>query len=59
MTAGDGIKHGAEGAKNVTDKVVDSVEQKIDEVATTVGGALGSATEAIRHAVGKDTPAEH
>ncbi|NNC12111.1 hypothetical protein HII28_09500 [Planctomonas sp. JC2975] len=40
MTAGDGIKKGAEGTKNVTDKVVDSVEKKINDVTDAVARGI-------------------
>jgi hypothetical protein len=46
MTAGEGIKKGAEGTKNVTDKVVDSVEKKINDVTDAVAkGIHRSASE--------------
>ncbi|NNC14072.1 hypothetical protein HII28_19615 [Planctomonas sp. JC2975] len=54
MTAGEGIKKGAEGTKKVTDRVVDSVEKKINDVTDTVSHAMGSATDGIHHAASQD-----
>lgn len=52
MTAGEGVKKGAEGTKNVTDRVVDSVEKKINDVTNSVSHALGAAADGVHHAAG-------
>jgi hypothetical protein len=56
MTAGEGIKKGAAGAKNVTEKSVDAVEKKIDEVTDTVEHALRTAADKIHEQAGQDKP---
>ncbi len=56
MTAGEGIKKGAEGAKNVTEKSVDAVGAKVNEITTTVSDALGTAAEKIHAQAGEDAP---
>ncbi len=56
VTAGEGIKKGAEGTKNVTDKSVDAVEAKINKVTDTVEGALRKAADAVHSQAGRDTP---
>ena len=40
MTAGEGVKKAAEGAKNVTDRVVDAVEAKINQATDAVEDAV-------------------
>ncbi len=55
MTAGEGIKKGAEGTKNVTDKVVDAVEGKINDVTDTVEHALKAAGGKVHEAAGEKT----
>ncbi len=54
MTIGDSIKRAAQGAKNVTENVVDAVETKVSEVTDTVEDALHDAGEKIHGAVGHD-----
>ncbi|MHA7984892.1 hypothetical protein ACX9R5_03720 [Rathayibacter sp. CAU 1779] len=54
MTAGESLKKSAEGTKNVTDRVVDSVEKKINDVTDTVSHAMGSAADGIHHAASQD-----
>jgi len=58
MTAGEGIKKGAEGTKNVTDRVVDSVEKKINDVTSSVNHGLGAAADAVHHAASQDDRAK-
>jgi hypothetical protein len=53
MTAGDSIKHAAEGTKKVTDRVVDAVETKVNEVTDTVQEALKGAGDKVHHAAGR------
>ncbi len=53
MTAGEGIKTGAEATKNDTDRAVDAVEAKVNEVTDTVADALNTAGEKIHAAAGK------
>lgn len=53
MTAGEGIKKGAEGTKNVTDHVVDSVEGTINSVTDSVEKALKTAGEKIHEAASR------
>ncbi len=53
MTAGEGIKKGAAGTKHVTDKSVDAVEAKVNEVTDTVAGALNTAADKIHDQAGQ------
>ena len=53
MTAGEGIKRGAEGTKNVTDKTVDAVENKVNDVTSAVGHAMESAVNSVHRAASK------
>lgn len=53
MTAGEGIKKAAEGTKNVTGRVVDAVEDKVNEVTDTVQHALHRSGENIHEAAGQ------
>ncbi|WP_298229451.1 hypothetical protein [Gryllotalpicola sp.] len=55
MTAGESIKKGAEGAKKVTDNVVDAVEGKVNEATDAVENALKTAADKIHHAASHDT----
>ncbi|HEY0117206.1 MAG TPA: hypothetical protein VGC04_00325 [Cellulomonas sp.] len=54
MTAGDSIKHAAEGAKNVTDRVVEAVQDKINDATDAVEDAVRDATNKIHLAAGGD-----
>ena len=56
MTAGESIKKSAEAAKDVTDKTVDAVDDKINELTDTVAGALKDVADKIHHQAGQDTP---
>ncbi|SDY52695.1 hypothetical protein [Herbiconiux ginsengi] len=56
MTAGENIKKGAENTKNVTDKVVDAVEEKVNQVTDAVEGAFHKAGDKIHAAASQDTP---
>jgi len=58
MTAGEGIKKGAEGTKDVTDKSVNAVEAKIDEVTDTVENALKTAAGSIHRQAGHGTDSD-
>lgn len=55
MTAGDSIKHAAEGAKNVTDRVVDAVQGKVNDATDAVQDAVREAGDKIHLAAGGDT----
>lgn len=52
MTTGEQIKKASEGAKKSTDKVVDAIEDKINEVTDAVEGALRRAGDRIHKAAG-------
>lgn len=57
MTAGEGIKKAGKGVKNVTDRVVDAVEGKVNEVTDIVQDALHRSGENIHKAAGQpETP---
>lgn len=50
MTAGEGIKKAGESTKATTDRVVDAVEDKINEVTDAVEDALHRAGDRIHKA---------
>lgn len=54
MTVGDGIKRAAQATKNVTEKVVDVVEAKVNDVTDAVEGSIHTVGEKIHRAVGRD-----
>lgn len=53
MTAGDRIKRAAEGTKNVTGRVVDAVETKINDVTDTVQDAVHDAGDRVHDVAGR------
>ncbi len=53
MTAGEGIKKAGEATKNLTDRVVDAVEDKVNEVTDIVQDALHRSGENIHKAAGQ------
>ncbi|WP_251439850.1 hypothetical protein [Microbacterium sp. USTB-Y] len=54
MSVGDHIKSASENASNLTKRVVDAVENKVDDVTEAVEGAAQAAGEKIRHVAGSD-----
>lgn len=54
MTAGDSIKKAGQATKNVTDRVVDAVEGKINDVTDAVQDTLREAGNKIHQAAGGD-----
>jgi len=54
MTAEDSVKHAAEGTKNAADRVVDTVEGKINDVTDAVEEAMRDAGDKIHRAAGGD-----
>ncbi|CAN5322990.1 hypothetical protein BH09ACT6_BH09ACT6_03330 [soil metagenome] len=54
MTAGESIKKGAEGTKNLTDKIVDAVEGKINDITDSVEKGLQAAGDKIHEAASQE-----
>ena len=53
MTAGQSIKDAGESTSNVTDQVVDAVEDKVNTVTDAVEDALRTAADKIHAAASK------
>ncbi len=54
MNVGDSIKKAAEGTKNVTERVVDAVEGKINDVTDAVQDTFRDAGNKVHEAAGGD-----
>jgi hypothetical protein len=53
MTTGEGIKKAGERAKDVTDRVVDAVEGKVNDLTDVVEGALDRTGTKVHEAAGR------
>ena len=55
MTAGDKIKHAAANAERLTKRVVDAVEDKVNDATDAVQDAVTDRMDKIHKAAGGDT----
>lgn len=56
MTTGQGVKKAGERAKDVTDRTVDAVEGKINDLTDAIEGALHRTGTKVHEAAGRPGP---
>ncbi len=58
MSVGDHIKSASDGASDLTKRVVDAVEKKVDDVTEAVEGAARAVGDKVRDIAGSGDPHE-